>query len=132
MRVDGGSKSIGYLHNIILTQKPCGHNIYHKVHNVHIDSNLNEISDNMIRLIRNVRKVLYISVEIDEQIYGLSYEMSLAMLLCGYTNICCSGIISAVNDDVVNFGPIEGLSEKRKLNKNIKTSIDIPSVTLLP
>lgn len=94
-----------------------------------MDDNIVEISSNMLELFDVIKHNIYISVDVDEQIYGLSYEMSLVLLLCGYVGLCCSGIIKTVNEDYIEFGPISGLKEKKMIYKNLKTNVDIPRIT---
>lgn len=132
MRVLRGVITEVNLHGMIKTEKPIQGNKYNVLNNVNIDSNIEMISDSMYNFIMNASKKCFITVEIDEQIYGNSYEMALVLLLLDYNNISASGVIKSYDNNIVKFGEIAGLDSKLKIDKNLLHNKIIDHVKLSP
>lgn len=121
-----------FLHTLILSNAPLSNNKYNKIHKIYIDANLEDISDNMLLLLSLSTRELYVSVNINEQIYGNSYEMALAMLLSGYAGSYATGTIQDIADGKIIFGKIKGLNEKKNKVNNLLHEGNLKSIKLSP
>lgn len=120
------------MHGMIKSNVPMQGNSYNKLNNVYLDNNFEMISDEMISFLNNANKITYITVELNEQIYGNSYEMALVLLMLGYNNVTATGVIRVNDGKRIEFGEIAGLSSKLKIDKDILHNKIIDHVELSP
>lgn len=120
------------LHALIKSKTPISNNKYNSIGNVHLDSNIENISTVMLNFIYEFKVEFYITVNINEQIHGNSYEMALVLLLLGYDNISATGTLDEYNGKVLRFGKIAGLRSKLKIDKNLLHNGIIDHIVLSP
>lgn len=114
------------------TNFPIKNNKYNKLNKVNVDSNFEMISEDMYNIIINAERECYITTEINEQIYGNSYEMAMVLLLQGYNDISATGVVESYKNGVVKFGKIAGLSSKLKIDKNMLHNEILDHIELSP
>jgi len=120
------------LHGMMKTNFPIKNNKYNKLNKVNVDSNFEMISEDMYNIIINAERECYITTEINEQIYGNSYEMAMVLLLQGYNDISATGVVESYKNGVVKFGKIAGLSSKLKIDKNMLHNEILDHIELSP
>lgn len=120
------------LHALIKSTIPISNNKYNNIGNIHLDSNIENISTIMLNFIYGVNVECYITVNINEQIHGNSYEMALVLLLLGYDNVSATGTLDGYDGKIVRFGKIAGLESKLKIDKNLLHNGIIDHIVLSP
>lgn len=116
-----------------LSTEKYGNNSYNKIGNVYIDDNFEDIGNVMVSFIKDkVEKECYVSVCMNEQIYGNSYEMALVLLLMGFSDVAASGTLESYTSSMVTFGEVAALEVKQKVIENLLNYKNLRNISLLP
>lgn len=88
---------------------------------------IRDVSSTMKMLLTRLG-VSNVIIESEYEIEGRSWEMACVMAAVGHSGVY-SGIVSGIDGAKITFGPIAGLSTKRKLGY-IKTYYDVPEIVI--
>jgi hypothetical protein len=67
----------------------------------------------------------WVSTDVDTHIEGISYEMALAMSRVGSGKMY-SGILTAFESGIAEFGPVRGIDKKTSMFSNLITVNELP------
>uniref|UniRef100_A0A2V0RAY9 Uncharacterized protein n=1 Tax=viral metagenome TaxID=1070528 RepID=A0A2V0RAY9_9ZZZZ len=118
----------GRLHCVILSRYPL-EKTYSIRGSIHVDHNLRDVSDDMIRLLTD-HDVKYVSLLRDNVVEGNSWEMSAAQSLHNVPGVYSGTIIEYIPNKSITYGEVPGLQEKGRIYKELISSKNIKSLSL--